>query len=235
MKVSIMQPYFFPYIGYFSLIYNSDKFIFFDTPQYIKHGWVNRNRILKNDGTSTYIIVPIKKAHQSTPINEIMVNNDLSWKNTIYGQLSVYKKRAPYYNFVNDILHDIIDKEWNLLSDLNIYSTEYILKILGIKTEIDVFSKMNLDIDPVNAPDEWALNITKVIGYDTYINPPGGIDFFSKSKYEKNNIELKFLKAELLPYIQRTGRFESGLSIVDVMMFCSLEEINSMLKNITYL
>ena len=97
LKLGIMQPYFFPYIGYFSLINYCDRFIYFDTPQYIHHGWVNRNRILKQGNDAAYITVPTKKAARDTPINKIIINNDLAWKEKIYGQLSYYKRKAPYY------------------------------------------------------------------------------------------------------------------------------------------
>lgn len=85
LKLGIMQPYFFPYIGYFSLINYCDRFIYFDTPQYIHHGWVNRNRILKQGNDAAYITVPTKKAARDTPINKIIINNALAWKEKIYG------------------------------------------------------------------------------------------------------------------------------------------------------
>ena len=94
---------------------------------------------------------------------------------------------------------------------------------------------MDLKIDKVEAPDEWALNITKALGYDTYINPPGGMSFFDRKKYEAENINLEFLKINLKPYIQRIGKFEEGLSIIDAMMFLKPEEINEMLDDYTIL
>lgn len=87
-----MQPYFFPYIGYFSLIKNTDHFVFFDTPQYIRKGWINRNRIIAGGGKDVYITVPVERAPRDTAIKDIKINNNEKWQEKIRGQLSIYKK-----------------------------------------------------------------------------------------------------------------------------------------------
>ena len=79
--------------------------------------------------------------------------------------------------------------------------------------------------------NEWALEITRALGYDTYVNPIGGIDFFDKTKYNNENIKLEFLGSNLTSYVQKLGHFEAGLSIIDVMMFNSIEEIQNMLED----
>ena len=232
MILGIMQPYFFPYIGYYALIKYTDRFIFFDTPQYISHGWMNRNRILKQDGSWNYITVPIKKTGRDTAIKDILINDRELWKEKIYGQLSVYKKKAPRYRETMEIVRSIMEKDYGAsLCRLIVESFREICDFLGIRKEFDVFSQMNLKIEEVQAPDEWALNITKALNGTIYVNPPGGMSFFSYEKYKKNNIELKFLQAHLRPYIQRIGHFEPGLSIIDVMMFNSKEEICEMLDD----
>lgn len=231
MKLGIMQPYFFPYIGYFSLIQYTDKFIFFDTPQYIHHGWVNRNRILKQGEGFKYITVPICKSSRETAIKNISIDNSADWKKSIYGGLSVYKKKAPYYEQVIGLIDEIFSNDWENLSELNISSIQRVCKYLEIQTAFDVYSKMSIDVsDEVKAPDEWALYITKELGYDTYVNPPGGETFFNREKYMSNGITLQFLEAKIVPYIQRTGRFDAALSIIDMMMFCDKEEIQDMLE-----
>lgn len=232
MKLGIMQPYFFPYIGYFSLIDYTDHFVFFDTPQYIQRGWVNRNRLINPKEGFNYMIIPIKKATQNTPINSILIDNTQQWKDKIFGQLTVYKKRAPHYKEVMELLHQIFEEKCISLSKFNIESTKKVCEYLGITTTFETFSEMNLEIEEVHAPDEWALNITKMMGFETYVNPLGGMEFFDKNKYTKQDIELVFIKSNLKPYIQRIGRYESGLSIIDVMMFNTTKDINEMLKDI---
>ena len=231
MKIGIMQPYFFPYIGYFSLIDYTDHFVFFDTPQYIQRGWVNRNRLINPKEGFNYMTVPIRKAPQETPINKIYIDNSKPWREKIYGQLTVYKKRAPYYDKVIELLHQILDEQYTLISKLNIESIKNVCNYMGIKTTFETFSEMDLDIDEVTAPDEWALNITQKLGYDTYVNPIGGMDFFDRNKYIKQNVKISFMQSNLKPYMQRIGRYEGGLSIIDVMMFNSRDEIKDLLKD----
>ena len=232
MKLSIMQPYFLPYLGYFSLIKHTDEFILLDTVQFIRHGWIERNRILKPSDGWQYIMVPLKKYSRETIIKDIEINNDQQWKEKILAQLQHYKKQAPYFSNVIDILNEIFSKEYATIVDLNLASLKTVCNYLGINTPIQVFSLMNIDIEPANAPDEWALNICKALGnVDEYWNPPGGQSFFDRKKYENAGINLKFHSAILTDYDQKRNVFEPGLSIIDVMMFNSVDEINKMLDN----
>lgn len=232
MKVGIMQPYLFPYIGYFSLIKYCDKFIFFDTPQYISHGWINRNRIIKQDGTFNYFVVPIQKCHRETPIKDIKICNNMDWRGKIYGQLTVYKKKAPNYELVMTIIRNVFEKDFgDSLFRLSIHSVIETCRYLNIERDFDVYSEMELDIEEVHAPDEWALNITQACHGDTYVNPPGGLGFFDREKYQEKNIKLEFLNQHFKQYVQKIGHFEPALSIIDVMMFCSREEIVDMLDD----
>lgn len=228
MKVAIMQPYFFPYIGYFSLINHTDKFIFFDTPQYIRHGWINRNRILSSNGESVYFTVPIEKCERETPINKIVIANNTNWREKIMGQLSVYKKKATNYESVIDLVKETIYYPTEKIADLAILSITKSCEWMELNMDAEIFSEMNLKIGQVNSPDEWALEISKAIGAEGYINPPGGQSFFDRGKYKQSAIELQFLQQEIVPYIQKIGRFEPALSIIDVMMFCSPREIKDM-------
>lgn len=232
MKVGIMQPYFMPYIGYFSLIKHTDKFILFDTVQFIRHGWIERNRILKQNGGWQYIQVPIiKKEGRDTLIKDVLINNEENWKAKILAQLQHYKKIAPYYFKTVQLLKEIFSSEYEDIVSLNRTSLQMLCEYLGINREIEVFSKMNLDIKPADAPDEWALNICSAIeGADEYWNPPGGMSFFDRTKYQEAGINLKFQSVDIEPYNQKR-EFEPALSIIDVLMFNSIEEVNVMLDN----
>jgi len=230
MNISIMQPYFFPYLGYFSLIKHTNEFIIFDPVQFIRHGWIERNRILKPAEGWQYIQVPLQKHSRGTLIKDISINNNNDWGNMIISQLQHYKKAAPYFKIVVDMLKDVFSNEYVSIVDLNLKSIQVVCEYLEIKKTIVVFSNMNLAIEHVNAPDEWALNICKALGnVDEYWNPPGGMSFFDRSKYESNQIKLKFQKICLMEYNQKRANFESALSIIDVMMFNPPKKINQML------
>lgn len=236
MKLAIMQPYFFPYLGYISLIKHTDKFILFDNVQFIRHGWIERNRILKQNGGWQYIQIPLRKHSRETLIKDILINNEHNYGAKILAQLAHYKRKAPYYNKTIELLSTIF---YNTYSDIVSLDFNILLKVcefLDINADIEVFSAMELEIEKVNAPDEWALNICKAIGnVSEYWNPPGGITFFNRTKYQKENIEIKFHSIKLTEYDQKQSGFEDGLSIIDVMMYNSVDAINEMLDNYEFI
>jgi hypothetical protein len=229
MKLAIMQPYFFPYIGYFQLIQSTDHFIFFDIPQYERHGWMNRNRIINVKDGSSYIIVPTVKVPQQTPLTEIRIDETQDWRKRIVNQLDIYKKRAPYYNDVMTLVQSVIEQPADSLVELNVLSIKKTCEYIEMPFKYEIFSHMELDIPSECEPDEWALMITKALGFNTYINAPGGMSFFDRNKYLSAGISLKFIQPNLTPYVQKIGRFESGLSIIDVMMFNSKNRLREML------
>lgn len=229
-KVGIMQPYFAPYLGYVSLMKHTDEFILFDTVQFIRHGWIERNRILKQNDGWLYIQVPLEKHSRETLIKDVKINNETDWKKKILSQLVIYKKAAPNYYQVIRLLNEVFEKEYTSIVQLNKILLEKICTYLGFPKTLPIFSEMDIEIEEAKMPDEWALNICKKLGNDiTYINPIGGLDFFDKQKYTNNNIQIFFQKMSLEPYNQRRDTFEAGLSIIDVMLFNSVEEINIML------
>ena len=226
-----------PYIGYISLIKHTDQFILFDTVQFIRHGWIERNRILKPNEGWQYIQVPlIKDNGRDTIIKDVKINNSENWKSRIIAQLQHYKKKAPYYYKVIGLLNDIFSSDYEDIVTLNKVSLEKTCRYLGIDSDIKVFSDMNLDIEPATAPDEWALNICKAIdGADEYWNPIGGLSFFDRAKYENAGVKIYFQEMKLLEYDQKRADFEPGLSIIDVLMFNSVECIGKMLDNYSLL
>jgi hypothetical protein len=227
-----MQPYFFPYIGYFSLIKNVERFILLDEVQFIRHGWIERNRIMKPAQGWQYFAVPLQKHHRGDAIRGIHIDNHQPWKEKIVAQLLHYRKSAPFFQSSMDVIGDVFAKEWLGIAELNKAALESTCRRLGIGTSIEMFSQMKLALDPVGAPDEWALNICRALpGIDEYWNPPGGLAFFNRKKYESSGIQLKFHKICINEYDQRREAFEPGLSIIDVMMFNSAERIREMLDD----
>lgn len=238
MKLGIMQPYLFPYLGYFSLIKYTEKWIVFDTVQYIDKGWMNRNQIIHpSKPEAMYFIVPLMKHPRETLIKDVEINQSENYIERITGQLtSAYKKRrAPYFKDVMEIVEECFTKEKKSLSKLNTYSLSRVCQYLDIPFNYDVFSKMNITINSPQNSDEWALNISKALRATEYVNPPGGVDFFDKQKFQNADIDLKFLKMNFTSYEQKKAFFIGGLSILDVMMFNSPDKINEMLKNYTFI
>lgn len=233
MKLGIMQPYFFPYLGYFSLIKHTDKWIVFDTVQYIERGWMNRNRIIHpTKPEDMYINVPLRSHHRDILIKDVLVSTNENFGEKILAQLwTSYRKRAKYFTEVYSLVENVLSYKTEKLVDLNVYGLEKVTEYLGINFDYEIFSKMDITIDDVNDAGEWALNISKALHVKEYINPPGGMYLFDEKKFTKNNIKLTFLKQNLNSYSQKKARFIEGLSIIDVMMFNGREEINNMLDD----
>lgn len=229
-----MQPYFMPYMGYFSLIKHTDRFILLDEVQFIRHGWIERNRILKQTGGWQYVSVPLVSHSQKTKIKDIQINYETNWKKRILDQIVHYKK-APYYFKVRKLLEEVLLEE---ISDITHFSQLCLRKVCGyleIDTPIEIFSEMGITLDEVEEADDWALEICKKIESVTeYWNPPGGKGFFDVNKYIDNGIEVKFQQVELMKYPQKDDTFLAGLSILDVMMFNDKEQINDMLDRFDF-
>jgi hypothetical protein len=226
-----MQPYFFPYIGYFMLFGAVDKYVFFDTPQYERRGWMNRNRIFNIKEQFTYIKVPIEKSPQDTPLNKIIINDNEDWRGKIISQLVIYKKIAPFYYKTVSFVKNALDADIKCLSDLNIHTIKKTLEYLDLNIPTDVFSETEIQLpDNVNN-DEYSLLISKALGADRYINAIGGLEFFDRSKFSNMGIDISFLKPRLTTYEQIPGRVEPGLSIIDVMMYNSPEKIRKMITD----
>ena len=230
MRLAIMQPYLFPYLGYYSLIEYADEFMLFDTVQFIRHGWIERNRILKPGEGWQYIQVPLVKSPRETVIKDLQIRNSEPWREKLVAQLTHYKKRAPHYAATVALVEKALDIDTESMVALNKHILETTCDYLGIRRPLSVFSGADLEIGVVGAPDEWALEIAKARGAEEYVNPPGGQSFFDEKKYRNGGVKLTFLTNSLTPYSQRRPQFESGLSIIDVLMFNDAEAARSLIR-----
>ena len=231
-KLAIMQPYFLPYLGYFSLMQASDYFILLDEVQFIRHGWIERNRIINSSDGWQYIKVPLEKHHRNTLIKDILIRSTEDWQKKIFAQLTCYKKKAPYYNDVINLLSSCFDKNYNnKIVNLNANILFEFCNYLNIDCKIDIFSESNIEIDEIRHSGDWAFQITKTMGATEYINPVDGNFLFRKEDFEAENKKLSFLKLNLHEYNQKRPIFEPYLSIIDVLMFNSREQAIDLIKN----
>ena len=231
MRLGIMQPYFFPYIGYFQLMNAVDQWIVFDTPQYIRHGWVNRNRILSH-GTNVwkYITVPIQKCSRNTPILSVKIS-DRDWQTELSRSFDFYSARkAPYVEETIGFVEKSIAGNYELLSDLLVATLNETLQHLEIDTPLLRFSEMNIELGDIEHPGQWALKISQAVGASVYINPPGGREIFDDREFAQAAIDLQFLEPNLEEYDQGRDDFTSGLSIIDCLMFNGKDKVREMVK-----
>lgn len=233
MKIAIMQPYFFPYIGYWQLIHAADRFVLFDDAQFMRHGWVNRNRILKPGGGWQYILVPLKKHGMAESIRNVQAHPDKKWKELIIGQLAHYKKKARYFDETNELVREILfSNNEQGIAAINYATIIKLCAYLDIKKEIIVSSEQKFDYSGVSDAGEWALRIAEQMGADEYINPAAGEELFNREKFSSSNIKLSFLKPREIVYSQR-GVFEPSLSIIDVLMFNGIDGTKGFLQDYT--
>ncbi len=232
MRIGINQPYFFPYLGYFSLIKHTDRFILLDMVQFTKQGWIQRNRILMPGGGWRYIRIPLRKYSQKDIIKDVRINNSEDWRSEIFKHLGYYSKRAPYFNETVKVVENALDISTDSVAKLNENILKTVCAYLGFPRDISIFSEMDLQIEKPEAPDEWPLNICKSLGdVDEYLNLEGGVKFYSKDKFRNAGINIGFIKTNLREYPQMESFFEPGLSIIDVMMFNDPENICRMLDD----
>lgn len=227
MKIAIMQPYFFPYIGYFQLINSVDKFILYDDVNYIKGGWINRNNILINN-QSKFINAQLIGASSFKEINQIMININF---NKVLKSIKQNYSKAPFFIEVYPLIEKILcNPECISVSDFNGAIIIEINKYLGIKTKIE-FSSVNYNNTKGLEKAERIVEICKINSSKNYINPIGGKDLYSKEYFLQYDIKLNFLKSNYIKYKQFRIEFIPWLSIIDVMMFNSVVEINEMIND----
>lgn len=228
MKIGIMQPYIFPYIGYFQLIHAVDKFVIYDNIQFTKKGWINRNRLLLN-GKDEYFTLPLKNDSDFLNVNERELSKDwLKEKTKVLNKIKENYKKAPYFNEVFNLVETCFNFEHLNLFDFILNALKNTLNYLSIKTEIVVSS--TLKINHSLKAEEKVIAICKEINAETYINPIGGLELYSKEHFLNEGIKLNFIKANNCVYKQFDNAFIPFLSIIDIMMFNSKEETKRMIE-----
>lgn len=223
MKLGIMQPYFMPYIGYWQLINAVDKFVIYDDVNYIKGGWINRNYILLNN-QRFLINLLLLGASSNKLINEIEVQeNQTKLMKTIE---SAYKK-APMFDSFFPMFLQIMSFSKKNLSDFIGNSLIVVAQYLGIETEF-IYSS-DIEKDNLLKAQDKVLHICQLLGAKQYINAIGGQELYDKEVFVSEGVQLNFIKSELTPYKQFKGEFIAGLSILDVLMFNPVGDINGLL------
>ena len=231
MKLGVMQPYFCPYLGYYSLIKHCDRFVLFDTVQFMRHGWIERNRVLKPTEGWQYIAVPVDKESMRSHIIDVRVRNDPDWKDRILRHLEHYKKKAPFYRAVTELLGDALDPRETSITRLNQGVLKATCKYLSLNRDIEVFSDMRVSLDKPEHRGELPIVVCKALGATEYINPPGGVRLYDPETFRNAGMSITFLKNNLKPYDQRREAFEPGLSIVDVLMFNDPQAANALIDD----
>lgn len=229
MKLAIMQPYFLPYIGYFQLIAAVDVFVVYDNIQFTKKGWIHRNRIL-SQGDSKLFTIPLKKDSDYLDIRQRIISADFkTFKDKLLRSLKNDYQNAPYFKSTYTLLENLLN-----YNDLNLFQFIYnsivqICKTLNIRTEIVISS--SLPIDHALTSQHKVIEICKHLKATHYLNTIGGLELYQKKDFLNEHIHLHFIKSQDIIYKQFQDTFVPWLSILDVMMFNTKEEITDMLNS----
>lgn len=228
MKLGLMQPYLFPYIGYFQLISACDLFVVHDDVQFIKGGWINRNRILLNTAPK-YITLPIAQDHTEKTIMERSFSPAFaSDKNCILRQLEGAYKRAPFFRDTMALVETCFACEDTNVARFVTKTIEECCRHLGIATKVVISSALAKNSSTRGI--DRVVEINKVLGSTHYLNPPGGMDLYSKSHFRETGLELVFVKPRAIIYRQFNDPFVPSLSIIDILMFNTLDASRQMLN-----
>lgn len=220
VRLGIMQPYFFPYLGYFALIDQSDAWVVFDVTQYTPKTWMNRNRVLHPRAGWQWVTVPLSNSSNSITTSEARILNRRAARDSALGKLSHYRRRAPHWREVEDLVRAAFDaSESDSLVSLNVSSLSVVCRYLGIPFERSVCSELGLDLGGVSHPGGWAPAIASTLQASEYLNPIGGGHLFRQAEFRRLGIELLLLEMPLFEYPTARYSFEPNLSVLDVLMW----------------
>jgi hypothetical protein len=227
MRLAIMQPYFFPYIGYFQLMSAVDHFLIHDDVQWIKGGWINRNRISVH-GREQMLTLPVESGGNNGLICHRKLAADFDrQRERMLRLLREAYQRAPQFDSVFSLVHSIMHHVTENACDLIVFSLRQTASYIGIRTSISRSSELAKD-ETLRAEDR-VLELCRLCGAVHYINPIGGVELYSKQRFEEQGIGLSFLQPGITEYRQLRLPFLPALSILDVMMFSSPEQVRAML------
>ena len=248
MNLGIMQPYFFPYIGYWQLMDLTDIYVIYDDVNFIKSGWINRNRILGPKGPM-FINVPMRNAGSSRKICEVGVDISPRYLRKMANKLTFSYRRAPYFEDVYPFIFDLMSLNSDSLADYLANSIEKTASRLGIGTTFMRSSKTPLA--PELRGQTRVIEICRQLGAADYYNAIGGTKLYSPSDFENAGITLKFVKTGDIRYAQTFGsskaadqfcpdlfgsskaadQFCPDLSIIDVLMNTGWEGTRELLTH----
>ena len=227
MKLAVMQPYLFPYIGYFQLIQSADKFVFYDDVAFIKQGWINRNNILLNEKAHLFS-VPVKNISSFEQIRSTSVSYHPEWRSKFLKMIHSAYFRAPYFQTVYELIARVVEPETISVADLARRSVMETCAYVGLDKEFVATSAVYGN--GTLKSEARIIDIAVREKADIYNNMLGGADLYSRENFAASGVKLQFIKPILPTYEQLGAAFVPGLSIMDVMMFNSPGQIRNQLN-----
>lgn len=229
-RAGIMQPYFFPYIGYFALIADSDVWAVFDVAQFTPKSWMSRNRVLHPSESWMYVTVNLSNASRNCRIDEARILDTAATRRSLVGKLAHYRRFAPHYREVMALIDRTFDScQGDSLVGLDVAGIVQVCDYLRLRLDLRVCSEMDPPVQDAEHPGAWAPAIAASLGASEYVNPVGGRDLFRPEDFSERGIDLYFLTMPEIRYPTGPFTFVPSLSILDVLMWCEVDEVRAML------
>ncbi len=222
-SAAVMQPYLFPYLGYYQLAKSVDEFVFFDDVNFIKRGFINRNSILKQSEAVRFTL-PVQKASQNRLIKDHYFTEDSSG---VLSQLREAYAGAPQFSAVFPVVQSVLDDVDRSVVNITANSVKSIFEYLGLSKSFSLSSSIAKS-DTSRGQDK-IVEICCAKDASVYVNAIGGKDLYDSAAFSSHGIELKFIRMLDKPYAQPARPFVPNLSIIDALMNCTKAEVVELL------
>jgi len=222
--VTVHQPQYLPWLGYFDKMRRADVFCYLDNVQYKKNDWQNRNRIKTARGWQ-WLTVPVHYRYPQK-ICEVTINNTVKWKNKHRQALISNYNRAPFFKEFFELLEPVYLKDWELLCELNMHLIEQLRAVLKLDQQPTVKAS---DFDLIEEPTDRLIDICQALKADTYLAGQDGVNYMNMERFEQRGIRVIVQDFKHPVYPQAFEGFQSHMSVVDLLFNCgpqSLEKTN---------
>lgn len=228
MKLAIMQPYFFPYFGYFQLVAAVDKFVFYDDVNFIKNGWINRNR-LRLSGAVRYFTIPLSGASPSRSIAEAGIQPGRIWKRKMLDSVRQSYSKAPHVSDIVELMSAVLDESDTSVAEVAKRSVAAVSDYLRLGTDF-VWTSSEYANSQLRG-ESRVIDICNREGATHYFNLPGGRDLYNEASFERAGLQLRFVEPTFGGHCQGEAKTEPDLSILDALMWNDPEVVRQMLRN----
>lgn len=212
--VTIHQPNYLPWLGFFSKIKHSDCFIILDDAEYTKNSVTNRNKIRTRDNWC-YLTIPIDRKFHWAKIHDVKLSRDKRWMENHWKTIKQNYTKADFFSLYQDFFEKLYQKDFEYLWQINEEIIFYLLRCFEINVEVIKVSELN--VDPDLRKTDWLIALLKSVGAEIYLSGPSGKDYLDFQKFAQNNIDLRFFEFQHPVYEQRYPGFEPAMAAIDLL------------------
>jgi len=221
MRVTILQPSYLPWLGFFEQMSRADKFVLLDDVQYTRRDWRNRNRIRVKESW-VWLTVPVQQKRRfSQSLLETRIDNSLPWRRKHLETLRQHYCKAPFFEKYFPRCQQVYEKDWTFLFDLCLETINLIKEEMGIETPLLRSSEMK----PGGEKTERLVSICRELGATHYLSGESGSNYIAEEDFSSQGIALEYQNYEHPVYPQRYTGFVPHLSAIDLLFNCGEQSL----------